>query len=217
MRARHMRHERDRRANTPRQPSAAEARDPEQMQAGHEEQRRPDDRDQHGLADVGLQDRAGRWSRRSSARPRMLPARPCAAPPSENSQAARMTKAGLTNSEGWMPMPASMIQRRAPLTSAPEEQRGARRAPWRRRRARAQCAARARRRGSDDRDHHREGRRGSSIWRLTKWKVGRPRRSATGGLPPCRARCRRRSSDAEAGSSQVDGPPPIGERALLDA
>ena len=38
---------------------------------------------------------------------------------SANSQAMRMTKAGLTNSEGWMLTPRSTIQRRAPFTSAP--------------------------------------------------------------------------------------------------
>ena len=30
-----------------------------------------------------------------------------------------MTKAGFTNSDGWMFTPASTIQRRAPFTSAP--------------------------------------------------------------------------------------------------
>ena len=38
---------------------------------------------------------------------------------SANSHEMRITKAGLTNSEGWMLMPASTIQRRAPFTSAP--------------------------------------------------------------------------------------------------
>jgi len=38
---------------------------------------------------------------------------------SANSQEIRITKAGLTNSEGWMLTPASTIQRRAPFTSAP--------------------------------------------------------------------------------------------------
>src|SRR3984957_6256564 len=38
---------------------------------------------------------------------------------SANSQAIRITKAGLRNSDGWMLTPASPIQRRAPLTSAP--------------------------------------------------------------------------------------------------
>jgi hypothetical protein len=40
-------------------------------------------------------------------------------PPSENPQAVRMTKAGLTNSDGCTPIPASMIQRCAPLISGP--------------------------------------------------------------------------------------------------
>ena len=39
---------------------------------------------------------------------------------SANSHEIRITKAGLTNSEGWMLTPASTIQRRAPLTSAPK-------------------------------------------------------------------------------------------------
>ena len=38
---------------------------------------------------------------------------------SANSQEVRTTKAGLRNSDGWMLTPASTIQRRAPLTSAP--------------------------------------------------------------------------------------------------
>ncbi len=38
---------------------------------------------------------------------------------SPNSQAIRITKAGLTNSEGWILTPSSTIQRRAPLISVP--------------------------------------------------------------------------------------------------
>ena len=38
---------------------------------------------------------------------------------SANSQAIRITKAGLTNSDGWMLTPSSTIQRRAPLISVP--------------------------------------------------------------------------------------------------
>ena len=39
---------------------------------------------------------------------------------SPNSQATRMTKAGLRNSDGWMFMPKMTSQRRAPLISAPK-------------------------------------------------------------------------------------------------
>ena len=39
---------------------------------------------------------------------------------SANSHEIRTTNAGLRNSEGWMLTPASTIQRRAPLTSAPK-------------------------------------------------------------------------------------------------
>ena len=39
---------------------------------------------------------------------------------SPNSQAIRITKAGLRNSDGWMLTPSRTIQRRAPLTSAPK-------------------------------------------------------------------------------------------------
>ena len=39
---------------------------------------------------------------------------------SPNSQATRMTKAGLRNSEGWMLTPNRISQRRAPLISAPK-------------------------------------------------------------------------------------------------
>ena len=39
---------------------------------------------------------------------------------SPNSQAIRITKAGLRNSDGWRLTPSSTIQRRAPLTSAPK-------------------------------------------------------------------------------------------------
>jgi hypothetical protein len=38
---------------------------------------------------------------------------------SENSQATSTTKAGFANSDAWMLMPAIEIQRREPLTSAP--------------------------------------------------------------------------------------------------
>ena len=38
---------------------------------------------------------------------------------SENAQAATTTKAGFTNSDGWTPMPPSMIHRWAPLISGP--------------------------------------------------------------------------------------------------
>ena len=38
---------------------------------------------------------------------------------SPNSHAMRMTKAGLRNSDGWILIPSKTIQRRAPLTSAP--------------------------------------------------------------------------------------------------
>ena len=39
---------------------------------------------------------------------------------SPNSQATRMTKAGLRNSEGWILTPKMISQRRAPLISAPK-------------------------------------------------------------------------------------------------
>ena len=39
---------------------------------------------------------------------------------SANSQAVRMTNAGLRNSEGWMLTPRMISQRRAPLISAPK-------------------------------------------------------------------------------------------------
>ena len=39
---------------------------------------------------------------------------------SPNSQAIRMTKAGLRNSDGWMLTPNRISQRRAPLISAPK-------------------------------------------------------------------------------------------------
>jgi hypothetical protein len=38
---------------------------------------------------------------------------------SANSHEIRITNAGFTNSEGWILIPASTIQRRAPFTSAP--------------------------------------------------------------------------------------------------
>ena len=38
---------------------------------------------------------------------------------SPNSQAIRITKAGLRNSDGWMLTPRMTSQRRAPFTSAP--------------------------------------------------------------------------------------------------
>ena len=38
---------------------------------------------------------------------------------SENSHAAMIAKAGLTNSDGWIDWPKALIQRRAPFTSAP--------------------------------------------------------------------------------------------------
>ena len=39
---------------------------------------------------------------------------------SPNSQATKMTKAGLRNSDGWMLRPSSTSQRRAPLISTPK-------------------------------------------------------------------------------------------------
>ena len=99
--------------------------------------------------------------------------------PSENSQAARTTKAGLRNSEGWMP---SRSQRRAPFTSAPKQQR------------------RDDQRNRDEEDDQRDaadrcgdrketaiitakaGTRNSTC-RLTKWNMFEmPMRSATAGL-----------------------------------
>ena len=95
---------------------AADAGDPQPMQTRHEEQRRPDDRDQHGLAEIGLQhqrhDRQGQ-QHQSQDIARHVRRRA----PSEKAQAARTTKAGFTNSDGWMPK----IQRLAPLTSWPNK------------------------------------------------------------------------------------------------
>ena len=57
---------------------ATDAADPEPVQPGHEEQRRPDERDQHGLAEVGLKDQ--RHDRQRQQQQRDEVARDVAAP-----------------------------------------------------------------------------------------------------------------------------------------
>ncbi len=101
---------------------------------------------------------------------------------SENSQAAMMTKLGLRNSEGWMVMPASVIQRREPLTSAPMT-------------SVANSIARNTRNSTSERRLSARGDRNEVpistnsagirkiTWRFTKWNgSAMPRRAATGGL-----------------------------------
>ena len=118
MRLVHVRHE-EVGAGKPDRRGAGEPRDPDHAHAGHEEQRAPHQRDQHGLAEVRLQHQRRRRPRSAGRARSCWPAcRPCASN-SANSQEIRITNAGLTNSEGWMLTPASTIQRRAPFTSAP--------------------------------------------------------------------------------------------------
>ena len=88
------------------------------MQAGDEEQPAPHDRDEHGLAEIRLQnqrDDGCRQEQEGQQRARHVLRRA----PSENAQAASTTKAGFTNSDGCMPSGPSMIQRCAPLISGP--------------------------------------------------------------------------------------------------
>ena len=98
-------------------------------------------------------------------------------PPSEKAQATRMTKAGLRNSEGWTPK----IQRREPFTSWPNS-RATTISPM----AATKTITAVRRtwRGVRNETAISTATAGRSeiACRLTKWKVGRPMRSATGGL-----------------------------------
>ena len=98
-------------------------------------------------------------------------------PPSVKAQAARTTKAGLMNSEGCRPK----IQRRAPLTSAPNMSARMMSANDT---ANVSNAARRTCRGDRNEVAIISAAVGISIkaWRLTKWKVERLSRSATAGL-----------------------------------
>ena len=58
-------------------------------------------------------------SGRNSAIEIRLPGNPGFSFCSANSQAATIAKVGLTNSDGWIDRPGRLIQRRAPLISAP--------------------------------------------------------------------------------------------------
>ncbi len=71
----HMRHEFIGEQNAA-EAGAADADDPEPVQPGHEEQRRPDQRDQHRLAEIGLQDQRHDGQRAAAAAPSDCPARP---------------------------------------------------------------------------------------------------------------------------------------------
>ena len=134
---------------------------------------------------------------------------------SENSQAARTTKDGFRNSEGWMPK----IQRREPFTSAPNSERGDdehhRHDEDDERRAPDVAAATGRRRRSSPPAPGTM----NSAWRLTKWNMfWMPMRSATAGLagkqqddPDQQQRQERREQKT------VDGPPPLVEGGSLGA
>ncbi len=99
---------------------AAEPDHPDQAHAGHVKQRAPDQRDQHGLAEVRLQHQQRDDDDQQRQRDACWPAFPAASPVSPNSQAIRMTKAGLRNSDGCTLTPRITSQRRAPLISAPK-------------------------------------------------------------------------------------------------
>ena len=139
-------------------------------------------------------------------------------PPSENAQAARITKAGLRNSDGWIATPASEIQRRAPFTSAPKSSVATTSAMPTTIDAAAPRAAHAAARRSSRSASPRRPAAGTSTCRLTKWKVDRPSRSATGGLPAMPSTMPGHHQDHEGGEQQtVDGPPPVGEGGAFDA
>ena len=99
---------------------AGEPDHPDQTHARHVEQRAPDQRDQHGLAEIRLQHQKRHDDDQQSAARSYWPAFPAASPISPNSQAIRITKAGLRNSDGCMLTPRMTSQRRAPLISAPK-------------------------------------------------------------------------------------------------
>ena len=94
-------------------------------------------RDQHGLADIGLQHQRNDRRRAAAGSRGCCRARRVRRPPSENGQAARTTKAGFRNSEGWRrcpqissaARPSPRRRRTASPASAPcddiDEQRGA--------------------------------------------------------------------------------------------
>ena len=100
---------------------------------------------------------------------------------SAKSHAATTAKQGFTNSDGWMEMPARLIQRRAPLISAPTMSVSTRAS---RLRAKPIIARRRTVRGGciDTAMMTAIATGVSASCRLTKWKLSAPIRSATAGL-----------------------------------
>ena len=83
----------------PERRDAAKPRHPHHPHPGHEEQRAPHQRDQHGLAEVGLQHQR-RDGPISNASAMVLAGTSGLRADSANSHAIRMTNAGLRNSDG---------------------------------------------------------------------------------------------------------------------
>ena len=132
--------------------------------------------------------------------------------PSEKAQAARTTKAGFTNSDGWMPSRRCMIQRCAPLISGPnwkasEDQRHADEIDQQ-----GQPPHVAQATGTRPRIKIASAGRRKSTCRLTKWKVERPEPlgdGRTAGHEEDEARDHERGERRE--QQAVDRPPPIAE------
>ena len=99
-------------------PQAAEQHDPEQAQAGQEELREPDRADHQRHADVGLAQQQAEHDEVEHDRDDV--AGEAFLPPLLGEQpGGDDAKVGLTNSDGCSEKPARLIQRRAPLISAP--------------------------------------------------------------------------------------------------
>ena len=92
---------------------------PDEAHARHIEQRAPDQRDQHGLAEVGLHHQQRHDDDEQHQR-QLLAGISGRFAVSPNSQAISTTKAGLRNSDGCILTPRITSQRRAPLISAPK-------------------------------------------------------------------------------------------------
>ncbi len=138
---------------------------------------------------------------------------------SPNSQAIRITNAGLTNSDGWMLTPRITSQRRAPLISAPKN--GVAATSTRLIRKMISATRRTCRGDSNEvaSSTTMVGAR-NRTWRLTKWKASRLSLAATGGLAASdrmRPPSMRPSSAASAGRSTVNHQSPNGVRTVREA
>ncbi len=137
--------------------------------------------DQHGLAEVRLRHQQRHARRRAGSWRRGCRECRAGAACSANSQAQMMTKAGFRNSDGWIDTPANDTQRRAPFTSTPMNEHGDHQRPaMTPSMIERQPPHLARRRGRRRASSATSAGTMKTIWRVAKWKLSRPMRSATG-------------------------------------